>query len=276
MIDHSTSAPRLVRFGIFELDLRSGELRKAGARLNLPDQPLQFLTALLERPNQLVTRDELRQRLWPADTFVDFEHGLNAVVSRLRETLGDSAETPRFIETVPRRGYRFIAPVAGVGLTADDSPPQMPVDSDQPSGPSLPLSPVVPTLNSHGKRWRLGAPLATSAVATAVVVLGLAGARLLPRSPGTPAPVPAMRVIQLTAMRGSRPEGLAGWPSGGVRLGRRREATGTSTSKFVGSSEMRRLTTDPADDIAPTWSRMVGRSCTFVVPTLPRASGTFR
>ena len=130
----NVGAAGLVRFGIFELDLRSGELRKAGARLNLPDQPLQFLTALLERPVQLVTRDELRQRLWPADTFVDFEHGLNAVVNRLRETLGDSAETPRFIETVPRRGYRFIAPVEGVGLTADDSPPQMPADSDQPVG----------------------------------------------------------------------------------------------------------------------------------------------
>jgi Tol biopolymer transport system component/DNA-binding winged helix-turn-helix (wHTH) protein len=112
-MDFSASGPRLVRFGVFELDLRSGELRKAGARLNLPDQPLQFLTALLERPGQLVTRDELRQRLWVDETFVDFEHGLNAAVKRLRDTLGDSADTPRFIETVPRRGYRFIAPVSG-------------------------------------------------------------------------------------------------------------------------------------------------------------------
>jgi DNA-binding response OmpR family regulator len=95
VIDHSASAPRLARFGIFELDLRSGELRKAGARLNLPDQPLQCLTALLERPGQLVTRDELRQRLWLVDTFVDVEHGLNAAVKRLRDTLGDSADTPR-------------------------------------------------------------------------------------------------------------------------------------------------------------------------------------
>jgi TolB-like protein/DNA-binding winged helix-turn-helix (wHTH) protein/Flp pilus assembly protein TadD len=118
-----SEASRLVRFGVFELDLRSGELRKAGARVNLPDQPLQFLTALLEHPGQLVTRDELRQKLWPSDTFVDFEHGLNAVVKRLRDVLGDSADAPRFIETVPRRGYRFVAPVEGVGRPADDGGP---------------------------------------------------------------------------------------------------------------------------------------------------------
>ncbi len=101
----------LVRFGVFELDRRSGELRKAGVRVSLQEQALQVLTLLLERPGELVSRDELRQRLWPVGTNVDFDHGLNAVVNRLRDTLGDSAETPRFVETVPRRGYRFIAPV---------------------------------------------------------------------------------------------------------------------------------------------------------------------
>ena len=113
MSDLPSGPSRLVRFGVFELDLRSGDLRKAGARLNLPDQPLQVLSALLERPGELITRDELRQRLWPSDTFVDFEHGLNAAVKRLRDTLGDSADTPRFVETVPRRGYRFICPMPG-------------------------------------------------------------------------------------------------------------------------------------------------------------------
>src|SRR6476620_2803767 len=101
----------LVRFGVFELDRRSGELRKAGVRVNLQEQGLQVLTLLLERPGDLVTRDELRQRLWPNGKFGDFDHGLNAVINRLRETLGDSAESPRFIETLPRRGYRFVAPV---------------------------------------------------------------------------------------------------------------------------------------------------------------------
>src|SRR6185503_13617624 len=107
MLEPSSKA-RLLRFGVFELDVRSGELRKSGIRLNLPDQPLHVLTALLERPGEIITRDELRPRLWSTDTFVDFQHGLNAVVKRLRDTLGDSAEAPRFIETVPRRGYRFI------------------------------------------------------------------------------------------------------------------------------------------------------------------------
>ena len=93
--------------------MRSGELRKSGARVTLQQQPLQLLSVLLERPGELVTREELRKRLWPDDTFVDFEHGVNAAVKRLRDTLGDSAESPRFVETVPRRGYRFIAPVNG-------------------------------------------------------------------------------------------------------------------------------------------------------------------
>jgi TolB-like protein/DNA-binding winged helix-turn-helix (wHTH) protein len=105
------SPTSLVRFGVFELDRRSGELRKAGVRISLQEQALQVLTLLLERPGDLVTRDELRQRLWPDGTVVDFEHGLNAVVNRLRDTLGDSADSPRFIETLPRRGYRFVAPI---------------------------------------------------------------------------------------------------------------------------------------------------------------------
>jgi Tol biopolymer transport system component/DNA-binding winged helix-turn-helix (wHTH) protein len=110
---HETSAEsnRLIGFGVFELDLRSGELRKSGVRLTLQQQPLQLLSVLLEQPGEIVTRDTLRKRLWPEDTFVDFEHGLNAAVKRLRDTLGDAADLPRFIETIPRRGYRFIAPV---------------------------------------------------------------------------------------------------------------------------------------------------------------------
>jgi serine/threonine-protein kinase len=94
---------------VYELDLHSGELRKSGTLLGLQQQPLQLLTVLLEQPGEIVTREELHRRLWPDDTFVDFEHGLNAAVKRLRDTLDDSADSPRFVETVPRRGYRFIA-----------------------------------------------------------------------------------------------------------------------------------------------------------------------
>jgi Tol biopolymer transport system component/DNA-binding winged helix-turn-helix (wHTH) protein len=106
-----TPAARIIRFGPFALDVRSGELRGDGRAVTLQDQPLRLLTALLENPGELVTRDELRRRLWPADTYVDFEHGLNAAVKRLRDALGDSAETPRYVETVPRRGYRLAAAV---------------------------------------------------------------------------------------------------------------------------------------------------------------------
>jgi DNA-binding winged helix-turn-helix (wHTH) protein len=112
-----------VRFGEFELNPRAGELRRNGTTVNLGEQPLRVLTVLLERRGEAVTREELRDRLWPADTFVDFEHGLNAAVKRLRDALGDSADTPRFIETIPRRGYRFIAsPPSPDTLGAADSP----------------------------------------------------------------------------------------------------------------------------------------------------------
>jgi DNA-binding winged helix-turn-helix (wHTH) protein len=106
----SGATPRVIRFGVYEADLRSGELRKHGVRLKLQDQPFQVLCMLLERPGELVTREELRQRLWPADTFVDFDHGLNTAVNKLRDVLGDSAANPKFIETLAKRGYRYVGP----------------------------------------------------------------------------------------------------------------------------------------------------------------------
>ena len=107
----SAQSTRVVRFGVFEVDLRSAELRKQGVRIRLPGQSFQVLEALLLRPGELVTREELKQKLWPSDSFGDFEHGLNAAVNRVRDALGDSSDNPRFVETLPRRGYRFIAPV---------------------------------------------------------------------------------------------------------------------------------------------------------------------
>ena len=104
--------PARLRFGSFELDRRSGELSKAGSRVRLQDAPLKVLQALLERSGEIVTREELRRLLWADDTFVDFDNGLNSAVNRLRSSLGDSADQPKFVETVGRRGYRFIAPLA--------------------------------------------------------------------------------------------------------------------------------------------------------------------
>jgi len=110
-MEKSISSKTVVRFGSFEADFRAGELRKHGVKLKLVGQPLEVLAMLLERPGQLVTRDELRARLWPTDTFVDFDHGLNAAVNKLRDALSDSAEKPNYVETLPRRGYRFISAV---------------------------------------------------------------------------------------------------------------------------------------------------------------------
>src|SRR6266849_6045273 len=104
-----------MRFGAFELDLRSGELRKKGIRIKLQEQPFQVLTELLQHPGAVVTREDLRSAIWTADTFVDFDNSLNTAMNKLREALGDSADSPRFIETLPRRGYHFFAP-----LTIDD------------------------------------------------------------------------------------------------------------------------------------------------------------
>ena len=107
-----THPAAILRFAAFELDLLAGELRKKGMRVRLQGQPIQVLTLLLQHVGEVVSREDLRSAIWPGDTFVDFDNGLNTAVNKLRESLGDSAENPRFIETVPRRGYRFTAPVA--------------------------------------------------------------------------------------------------------------------------------------------------------------------
>src|SRR3989442_15455861 len=119
-MDVTPASVRSARFGRFEVDLRAGELLKQGRRIRLQDQPLQILAMLLERPGQMVARDELQKRLWPAASFGDFDHGLNNAINRLREALGDSAENPRYIETIPRRGYRFVATVESVTAAASD------------------------------------------------------------------------------------------------------------------------------------------------------------
>jgi DNA-binding winged helix-turn-helix (wHTH) protein len=125
---------RVARFGVFELDLNAGELRKNGAKLRLQEQPFQVLALLLERSGDVVTREELRQKLWPADTFVDFDHSLNTAVNKLRETLGDSASSPRYIETLARRGYRFIAPMQhSAGRAAERSQVAPSSEKDSPN-----------------------------------------------------------------------------------------------------------------------------------------------
>jgi cholera toxin transcriptional activator len=127
---------KIFRFGVFEVDTSSGELRKSGIRLKLQEQPLRVLLIFLARPGQVITREELRNLLWPSDTFVDFDHSLNTMINKLRETLGDSASNSRFIETLPKRGYRFLPAVeaingqsAGPEQVLAQQPPEAPVKS---------------------------------------------------------------------------------------------------------------------------------------------------
>ena len=125
---------RRLRFSVFEVDLAAGELRKNGSRIRLQDQPFQVLAALLLNAGQVVSRDALRERIWPADTFVDFDHSLNTAVNKIREALGDSASSPRFVETLARRGYRFIAQV-------DEGTAAAPSDASAPLAPDIVLHP---------------------------------------------------------------------------------------------------------------------------------------
>src|SRR5215470_10584894 len=111
MVLDDSRSPAVFSFGTFEVDVRAGELRKRGVKVRIQDQPLEILKLLLQHPGEVVSREDLRARLWQADTFVDFDNGLNTSINRLRDALGDTAANPRFIETLPRRGYRFIAPV---------------------------------------------------------------------------------------------------------------------------------------------------------------------
>lgn len=166
------SGPRIIRFGVFEVDLRAGELRKQGVRVRLQERPLQVLAALLEQPGELVTREELKQKLW-AGTIVDFDHSINTTINKLRDALGDSADTPRFIETLPRRGYRFIYPVNGATAAAipenraPEAPPELPVNGAPPRAPESAFE------DATGGRARVPSARRGRVIVVASVVLGV-------------------------------------------------------------------------------------------------------
>src|SRR5579871_3577623 len=132
MNDPATSKARVLRFGALELDVRAGELRKHGIRVRLAEQPFQILLMLLHKPGEIVLRDDIRQRLWPNNTIVEFDHSINAAINRLRAALGETAERPRYIETVGSRGYRFVGEVE-----ASDAPAKTaaPVDEEPLAAP---------------------------------------------------------------------------------------------------------------------------------------------
>src|ERR1700758_3592282 len=135
---------RRYRFGVFEADAITGELRRKGVRIKLHSQPFQILVMLLERPGELLTREEISRELWPDGTFVDYEHGVNSAVNRLRDALGDKASNSRFIETLARRGYRFVAPVERIPLNGDSptAAPALPLSEETPAPPANPVAPA--------------------------------------------------------------------------------------------------------------------------------------
>ncbi len=179
----STHSPRMVGFGVYEVDLQAGELRKQGSKIKLQEQPFQVLALLLEHPSDMVTREEIQKKLWPADTFVDFEHSLNAAVKRLREALGDSADNPRFVETLPRRGYRFIYPVEG--------------------RPAPPISPSLPAPAGGKPVWRLAAAgFAVVALLAVLVGLNVGGWQERLLGGAAPGQITSLAVLPLENMMG--------------------------------------------------------------------------
>jgi DNA-binding winged helix-turn-helix (wHTH) protein len=186
----ANSSSRIIRFSTFEVNLQTGELRQRGQKIKLQEQSLQVLAALLERPGEMVSREQLRSKLWSADTFVDFDHSLNAAIRRLRDALGESAESPIFIETLARRGYRFIAPVVQEAASQSEVQQRVPTSDSIPAvtPPSLTGVKVADPRTTSGdkKLWN-------TAVPAAVLIIGLVGLFVwLGR------PLPAPKVLNTT------------------------------------------------------------------------------
>jgi TolB-like protein/DNA-binding winged helix-turn-helix (wHTH) protein/tetratricopeptide (TPR) repeat protein len=197
-MEQQSSTSKSVHFATFDLDLQSGELWKSGRKIRLPHQSFQILARLLERPGELVSREELRQILWPGGTFVDFEVGLSSAVKKLRDALGDSAENPRFVETVPRFGYRFIAPLNGSGASANlsTSVPPLPANTAVASG-----SVTIPTHADPRRRLRVVAALTLLAL-TGGVALWSSDARNRLRGFTRPSPIQSIAVLPLENLTG--------------------------------------------------------------------------
>ncbi len=200
-----TGASGPIRFGAFEADVSSGELRKHGLRLKLPDQSFQVLAMLLERPQQIVTREELHKKLWPGDTFVDFDHGLNNAMNRLRQALGDTADAPHFIETLPRRGYRFVANVDGAVIPGASRPTSSASPAERALPPTAEKAAAQPAtfIGAQRPMARLWLPLSALAVGLAALLL-LNPGRLRQRVFGgaAPARIQSIAVLPLENLSG--------------------------------------------------------------------------
>lgn len=227
--------PAILRFDIFEIDSQAGELRKDGRRVKLQEQPFRVLSLLLQRHGQVVTREELREQLWPADTFVDFDHGLNSAVARLREALRDSADKPRFIETIAKRGYRFIAPLNAATLRETNSRPESSGDDRRYS----------PSNHRNLARLRLFATLGLTIVCVSVVAF------VYPKTAPTQDKI---EVVPLTALHGFQAT-PAFSPDGTLVAFRQSDGAskGGIYAAVVGGEKTVQLTRDTGD-CCPTWS----------------------
>lgn len=255
--------PDRARFGPFEVDLHTRELWKFGVRVKLAGQPFEILAMLLNRPGELVPREELRNRLWPSDTFVDFNHGLNAAVNKLREALGDSADEPRYIETLPRRGYRFIARVEWLGAKPTIAAVERTSDavsSRGESGSSLPRAPMLGGAMETSKaelspqrpslRYLIGAG--------AALTLFLAGALILRTASGYGASLSTRSLVEHTRPLVSLPDtATPAFSLDGNSVAffhERSEAAGSGIYvTAVGSDQARQLTSSD-NDCCPAWS----------------------
>jgi Tol biopolymer transport system component/DNA-binding winged helix-turn-helix (wHTH) protein len=241
---------RIIRFGVFEADLVAGELRKNGRKLKLQDHPFRVLALLLERPGELISRDELREKLW-VDTFVEFDHSLNTAINKIRGALGDPADNPRFIETLPRRGYRFIFPVAGGPVAAA---PAVSVGSIQTAPPTPPADAV----RARRGLWCAG----TAAVLAVLAAAAIYGPRFLgPPSPNRDA---ALRPVPLTSFPGE--EHGPSFSPDGTQVAFCWDGEKGDYDIYVqviGTANPLPITDDPADEMTPAWSPD-GRQVAFI------------
>lgn len=257
----ASNVRRLVRFGTFEVDLQAGELRKDGAKVRLTGQPFEVLTILLEHAGEVVTREELQQRLWP-DTFVDVEHNLNTAINRIREVLGDSAESPLFVQTLPRRGYRFIAPLE----TAKDT-----VNTGQDQSPLVPVEEVVSGLQNKSHFWAWPRRYSILLAAFVLLIGSSVAWWLRERTEPTPEIVKFLRLTDFAGL-----EETPSFSPDARSVVFVSDSTGSRQIwvRLLAGGPPLQLTRDPGDHLEPRWSQDSSAIIYYTPPGEGDAQGT--